>query len=155
MVTADGSLTILNSMTNMGLSLGPSSLVTGANSVVSKGPKSHKSASTGMDHLNLPSLPICSSYNLSVSGPSATGDSSVAWQDPHLGQNSSKVQKWKQQQEGLYTTSQPGLQKSLNSLLDVKNQELSTLTQMHKRSRLAIKQDATLHQNIIQQLLQS
>ncbi|KAL3599022.1 hypothetical protein D5086_006940 [Populus alba] len=153
-VSEDREKTILNSITNLESSLAASFLATGSNSAVPKGPQLQGSASTDTDHLDLSTFPLLMSPNLSNFGSSTAGYS-IAEDDVHLGQHRLQIQERKRQQGDIRTTFQSELQKSLDSLLDVKREGLSSSPQLHKKIRLDNQKNAILQENIIQQLLPS
>ncbi|KAH8513490.1 hypothetical protein H0E87_006672 [Populus deltoides] len=153
-VSEDREKTILNSITNLESSLAASFLATGSHSAVPKGPQLQGGASTDTDHLDLSTFPLLMSPNLSNFG-SSTACYSIAEEDVHLGQNRLQIQKRKRQQGDIRTTFQSELQKSLDSLLDVKREGLSSSPQLHKKIRLDNQKNAILQENIIQQLLPS
>ncbi|EEF51098.1 Transcriptional corepressor SEUSS, putative [Ricinus communis] len=152
---ADTTPSTLNSLTNLGLSVGASCSLSGFNSAVLEGPDLHRRVSGDMDHVNVAALPWFSSHNSHISGSPAPSGSSTVQQDSQVGQNCSRVLKRKWQQGGISTKSQCELKKSQNLLLNAEKRELSISNEMYDRPRFDTKQDAVLHQHNIQQLLQS
>ena len=146
-VSGEMNLTALNNTTN-GPSGRPSSLVTNSKPALSKGPHLHRSSSGNMDsYLELPTSPASfSSRNLS-SRSSVLDSSSIAQHTSYLDTNSVQVHKRKHQQKVA--------EMHKNSLLNGIKQDNRTPTQMHKKPRLDIQQEAIMHQHILQQLLQN
>nr|POF02783.1 putative transcriptional regulator slk2 [Quercus suber] len=154
-VSGEVNPTVLNHVVN-GLSVRPSSLVTDSESALSEGPHSHRSASTNMDsYLESPISPSSfSSRNLRKTRSSVIDGSSIAQYTSHLEQDCPQVHKRKYQHEEFNNVSKVAAQVH-SSLLKGTRQEPLTSTQMIKKPRLDIKQEAIMQQHIIQQLLQN
>lgn len=146
-VSGEMNLTALNNTTN-GLSGRPSSLVTNSKPALSKGPHLHRNSVSNTDsYLELPtSLASFSSRNRSSSSSVLDG-SSIAQHTSYLDTNCVQVHKRKHQQKVA--------EMHKNSLLNGTKQDNHTPTQMHKKPRLDIQQEAIMHQHILQQLLQN
>ncbi|XP_059443275.1 probable transcriptional regulator SLK3 [Corylus avellana] len=146
-VSGEMNLTALNNSTN-GLSGRPSSLVTNSKPALSKGPHLHRNSVSNTDsYLELPTSPASfSSRNLSSSSSVLDG-SSIAQHTSYLDTNCVQVHKRKHQQKVA--------EMHKNSLLNGTKQDNRMPTQMHKKPRLDIQQEAIMHQHILQQLLQN
>ncbi|KAE8055255.1 hypothetical protein FH972_012107 [Carpinus fangiana] len=146
-VSGEMNLTALNNTTN-GTSGRPSSLVTNSKPALSKGPHLHRSSGGNMDsYLELPTSPASfSSRNLS-SRSSVLDGSSITQHTSYLDTNSVQVNKRKHHQKVAEMHN--------NSLLNGIKQDNRTPTQMHKKPRVDIQQEAIMHQHILQQLLQN
>ncbi|KAF3964852.1 hypothetical protein CMV_010907 [Castanea mollissima] len=155
-VSGEVNPTVLNHVVN-GLSVRPSSLETNFESALSEGPHSHRSASTNMDsYLESPISPSSfSSRNLRKTRSSVIDGSSIAQYTSHLEQDCPQVHKRKYQHEEFNNVSKVAAQVHRSSLLKGTRQEPLTSTQMIKKPRLDIKQEAIMQQHIIQQLLQN
>ncbi|KAM1183652.1 hypothetical protein COP2_001961 [Malus domestica] len=166
-VSGDMNNAVLSGVANSGLSVGASSLVTDANSVLSGGPHLQRSASINNEsYMRLPASPMSfSSNNISMSGSSIVDGSSVVQQNSHHDQNSQQIQQnqqhQNQRQQGPSSatslpTSQTG-QVSLPMGARVPGtfiQDPNNLAHVEKKPRLDIKQEDILPQQVIQQLLQ-
>ena len=148
--------TVLNYMVN-GPSVRPSSLVTDSESALSEGPHLHRSASINMDsYLDSPISPSSfSTRNLSQTNSSVIDGSSIAEYTSHLEQDCPQVHKRKYQQGEFNDASKVALQVHRSPLLKGTRQEPLSSARMNKKPRLDIKQEAIMHQHIIQQLLQN
>ncbi|XP_047327151.1 probable transcriptional regulator SLK2 [Impatiens glandulifera] len=154
--SVDASDVLLNSLGNSGPSVGASSLVTDANSVLSGGPHLQRSTSINTDsYMRLPASPMSfTSNNVSVSGSSIMDGTS-------LGQQSSNQEPSTQQ--GQLTQAQQGAS-AATSLSAARMGQLSripgsfiqdpSMSSMQKKPRLEIKQEDILQQQVLQQLMQ-
>ncbi|KAJ8771412.1 hypothetical protein K2173_026589 [Erythroxylum novogranatense] len=160
-VSGDINNAVLNSVANSGPSVGASSLVTDANSVLSGGPHLQRSASINNEsYMRLPASPMSfSSNNLSISGSSIVDGSSIAQQGNHHDSSVQLQQSQQPQQGGSSATSlpssQPGQvplsmgQRSVGSFV----QDPTNLSQVQKKPRLDVKEEGILPQQV-HQLLQ-
>ncbi|RYR56321.1 hypothetical protein Ahy_A05g022052 isoform C [Arachis hypogaea] len=98
-VSGDMNNTILNSAANSAPSIGPSSLLTDANSAFAGGLHLPRSASINTDsYLRLPASPMSfTSNNVSISGSSVMDGSNVVQQSSHQDQNAQPLQQNQQQ----------------------------------------------------------
>ncbi|XP_040988485.1 probable transcriptional regulator SLK3 [Juglans microcarpa x Juglans regia] len=137
------------------LSVRPSSLDTDSKSALSKGPL-HRSASANMDSYPvLRTSPALFSSHNSCSSSSVVSGSSITQHTSRLNPKGLQVHKRKHQQGEFAAASQEATEVHKNSFINCIKQEPCTSTQMHKKSRLGIQQEAIMQQHIIQQLLQN
>ncbi|XP_050385442.1 probable transcriptional regulator SLK2 isoform X1 [Argentina anserina] len=166
-VSGDMNNAVLSSVANSGLSVGASSLVTDANSVLSGGPHLQRSASINNEsYLRLPASPMSfSSNNISMSGSSIMDGSSVVQQSSQHDQNSQQIQQGQhhqhpRQQGTSSVTSLPTSQNGQGSLPMGPRvpgtfiQDPNNLAHIQKKPRLDIKQEEIMQQQVLQQLLQ-
>ncbi|KAG2681282.1 hypothetical protein I3843_11G137000 [Carya illinoinensis] len=145
---------ILNHMEKE-LSVRPSSLDADSKSALSKGPL-HRSASATTDsHPVLHTSPALFSSRNSCSSTSVVSGSSITQHNSRLNPKGFQVHKRKHQQGEFAAASQEVAEVHKNSFINCIKQELCTSTQMHKKPRLDIQQEAIVQQHIIQQLLQN
>lgn len=145
---------ILNHMEKE-LSVRPSSLDADSKSALSKGPL-HRSASATTDsHPVLHTSPALFSSRNSCSSTSVVSGSSITQHNSRLNPKGFQVHKRKHQQGEFAAASQEVAEVHKNSFINCIKQELCTSTQMLKKPRLDIQQEAIVQQHIIQQLLQN
>ena len=149
-VSGEMNPTVLNHLAN-GPNVRPSSLVTDSESALSEGPHLHRSASNNMN--SYLELPISPSSFLSKTSSSVIDGSSVAQHTSHLEQDCPQLHKGKYQEGECNDASKVAPQVHRSSLLKGIRQEPLTSTEMNKKPRLDIKQEAIMNQHIIQQLL--
>lgn len=169
-VSGDMNNAVLSSVANSGPSVGASSLVTDANSVLSGGPHLQRSASINNEsYLRLPASPMSfSSNNISMSGSSIMDGSSVVQQNSQHDQNSQQMQQSQQHQQHQHqrqqgTSSATSLPTSQTGLVSLPMgarvpgtfiQDPNNLAHVQKKPRLDIKQEDIVQQQVLQQLLQ-
>ncbi|KAH1091739.1 hypothetical protein J1N35_018996 [Gossypium stocksii] len=155
-VSGDMNCTVLNSVANSGPSVGASSLVTDANSVLSGGPHLQRSSSFNTDsYMRLPASPMSFSSN-NMSGSSVIDGSSGGHQEPRV----QHMQQSQQLQGASSATSLPTSQTGQVSLpmgpwvQGSFMQDSCNLFQVQKKPRVDVKQEDFLQQQMLQQLLQ-
>ncbi|KAA3455849.1 putative transcriptional regulator SLK2 [Gossypium australe] len=155
-VSGDMNCTVLNSVANSGPSVGASSLVTDANSVLSGGPHLQRSSSFNTDsYMRLPASPMSFSSN-NMSGSSVIDGSSGGHQEPSV----QHMQQSQQLQGASSATSLPTSQTGQVSLpmgpwvQGPFMQDSCNLSQVQKKPRVDVKQEDFLQQQMLQQLLQ-
>ncbi|KAG4128784.1 hypothetical protein ERO13_D09G041000v2 [Gossypium hirsutum] len=155
-VSGDMNCTVLNSVANSGPSVGASSLVTDANSVLSGGPHLQRSSSFNTDsYMRLPASPMSFSSN-NMSGSSVIDGSSGGHQEPSV----QHMQQSQQLQGASSATSLPTSQTGQVSLpmgpwvQGSFMQDSCNLSQVRKKPRVDVKQEDFLQQQMLQQLLQ-
>ncbi|XP_052477347.1 probable transcriptional regulator SLK2 isoform X2 [Gossypium raimondii] len=155
-VSGDMNCTVLNSVANSGPSVGASSLVTDANSVLSGGPHLQRSSSFNTDsYMCLPASPMSFSSN-NMSGSSVIDGSSGGHQEPSV----QHMQQSQQLQGASSATSLPTSQTGQVSLPTgpwVQGsfmQDSCNLSQVRKKPRVDVKQEDFFQQQMLQQLLQ-
>ncbi|XP_057759432.1 probable transcriptional regulator SLK2 [Arachis stenosperma] len=160
-VSGDMNNTILNSAANSAPSIGPSSLLTDANSAFAGGLHLPRSASINTDsYLRLPASPMSfTSNNVSISGSSVMDGSNVVQQSSHQDQNAQPLQQ--NQQQGASSVMSTPVSQIGPSPLQMGAQipgsfmqDPNNLSQLSKKPRLDIKQEDLMQQQVIQQLLQ-
>ncbi|TYH01368.1 hypothetical protein ES288_A09G052800v1 [Gossypium darwinii] len=155
-VSRDMNCTVLNSVANSGPSVGASSLVTDANSVLSGGPHLQRSSSFNTDsYMRLPASPMSFSSN-NMSGSSVIDGSSGGHQEP-------SVQHMKQSQQLRGASSATSLPTSQIGQVSLPMgpwvqgsfmQDSCNLSEVRKKPRVDVKQEDFLQQQMLQQLLQ-
>ncbi|KAK5802728.1 probable transcriptional regulator SLK2 [Gossypium arboreum] len=155
-VSRDMNCTVLNSVANSGPSVGASSLVTDANSVLSGGPHLQRSSSFNTDsYMRLPASPMSFSSN-NMSGSSVIDGSSGGHQEPSV----QHMQQSQQLQGASSATSLPTSQTGQVSLpmgpwvQGSFMQDSCNLSEVRKKPRVDVKQEDFLQQQMLQQLLQ-
>ncbi|XP_038994154.1 probable transcriptional regulator SLK2 [Hibiscus syriacus] len=162
-VLGDINSAVLNGVATSGASVGASSLVTDTNSALSGGPHLQRSASFNTEsYMCLPASPMSFSSNyISMSGSSVVDGSSVGQQCSHQDPSVQQMHHSQPLQQGASTaTSLPASQTGQVSLPMGPRapgsfmQDPNNLSQVQKKPRLDIKQEDSLQQQVLQQLLQ-
>ncbi|XP_073020494.1 probable transcriptional regulator SLK2 [Primulina eburnea] len=149
-VSGDMSSTILNGVASSIPSVGASSLVTDANSGLPGVPHLQRSASINTEsHMRLPASPMSfSSNNISISVSSVMDASSMAQQSSNQDLGSQQCQKFQQHQgASIFTSADPRMPNSFT-------QDPAAISPQQKKPRLDMKQEDSIQQQMLQQLLQ-
>ncbi|XP_057977272.1 probable transcriptional regulator SLK3 isoform X2 [Malania oleifera] len=155
-ISGDRNLPMLSDTTNSGLSAGTSSLITDADSALSRVTHLQQNTNTKMESfINFPSMTVAlSSNDLSISGSSLMDGSSTAKHTSHKDQSCQQVCKRQQQRRG-FTAASQSISQTCHSFRIADTKQVPCVpTEMHKKSRFDLKQDDFLHQQIVQLLLQ-
>ncbi|XP_012474620.1 probable transcriptional regulator SLK2 isoform X1 [Gossypium raimondii] len=162
-VSGDMNSAVLNNVANSGPSVGASSFVKDANLAFSRGPHLQRSASINADsYMRLPASPMSfSSNNINMSGSSVIGGSSIGQHGSHQDPSVQQMQQSQQLQQGASSASSLPISQTGQVSLTMGPrgpgtfvQDPNIVSQVQKKTRVDVKQEDILQQQVLQQLLQ-